>query len=133
MNMTDTTRDAKTAQDIKELEERRRVAMLAADVATLDKLFAEQMVYTHSNAATDNKAEYLDKLGQRHFDYRELAFLDQDIRLAGDAALVTGRMTGEVVIAGALRKLNGQTTVVWIKQDAGWQLLAFQSTPIPAV
>jgi hypothetical protein len=37
-----------------------------------------------------------------------------------------------VVIAGVLRKLNGQTTVVWIKQDAGWQLLAFQSTPIPA-
>jgi hypothetical protein len=31
MNMTDTTRDAKTAQDIKDLEERRRIAMLAAD------------------------------------------------------------------------------------------------------
>ncbi|WP_457488142.1 nuclear transport factor 2 family protein [Tardiphaga sp. P5_C10] len=131
--MIDTAARTKVIADIKELEERRRVAMLAADVATLDKLFAEQMVYTHSNAATDNKAEYLDKLGERHFDYRKLAFLDQEIRLAGDAALVTGRMTGEVVIAGALRKLNGQTTVVWIKQDARWQLLAFQSTPIPAV
>jgi ketosteroid isomerase-like protein len=131
--MIDTTADTKAALDIRELEERRRIAMLAADVGTLDRLFAAQMAYTHSNAAIDNKAEYLDKLGNGHFDYRELAFLDQDIRLAGDAALVTGRMTGEVVIAGAVRKLNARTTVVWIRQDDRWQLLAFQSTPFPAV
>jgi len=132
MSMIDTALRTEVIADIQALEERRRIAMLAADVATLDKLFAEQMVYTHSNAATNNKAEYLDKLGTRHFDYRELAFLDQEIRLAGDTTLVTGRMSGEVIIAGVSRKLNGQTTVVWIKQGAGWQLLAFQSTPIPA-
>jgi uncharacterized protein (TIGR02246 family) len=131
--MTDATADTKAAHDIRELEERRRVAMLAGDAATLDALFAEQMAYTHSNAATDTKAEYLDKLGKGHFDYRELAFLDQDIRLAGDAALVTGRMTGEVIIAGAVRKLNARTTVVWIRQDGRWQLLAFQSTPLPGI
>lgn len=130
--MTDTNADAKVAHDIKELEERRRIAMLAGDVATLDELFAEQMAYTHSSASIDTKAEYLDKLTNGHFDYRELAFLDQIIRLAGDAALVTGRMIGEVVIAGAMRKLNAQTTVVWIRQDGHWRLLAFQSTPFPA-
>ncbi len=63
---------------------------------------------------------------------RELNFLDQDIRITGDAALITGRMTGDVVIAGQLRKLNSRTTVVWVRQSGRWQMLTFQSTPIPA-
>jgi ketosteroid isomerase-like protein len=118
-------------QTITELEERRRLAMIARDLATLDALFADQMAYTHSSATVDNKAEYLEKLGNGYFDYRELSFLDLDIRVAGDAALVTGRMTGEVVINGAMRKLNGRTTVVWIRQQDDWRMLAFQSTPFP--
>jgi ketosteroid isomerase-like protein len=120
-------------QEIKELEERRRVAMLAVDVATLDSLYAEQLAYTHSNAEVDSKASYLEKLGDRHFDYRALAFLDQDVRIIGDVALVTGRMTGDVIIAGTAKKLNSQTTVVWVRQYARWKLLSFQSTPFPAV
>lgn len=120
-------------QEIKELEERRRVAMLAVDVATLDSLCAEQLAYTHSNAEVDSKASYLDKLGDRYFDYRALAFLDQDVRIIGDVALVTGRMTGDVIIAGTPKKLNSQTTVVWVRQYARWKLLSFQSTPFPAV
>jgi hypothetical protein len=122
-----------TMGDIRKLEERRRVAMLAADVVVLGEMFAEQMAYTHSNAEVDNRAEYLEKLGNGHFDYRELSFLDQDIRIAGETVLITGRMVGEVIIGGSLRKLNGQTTVIWIRQDGHWQLLAFQSTTFPVV
>jgi hypothetical protein len=100
---------------IENLEERRRKAMLAADLATLDDMFAEDLSYTHSNAVMERKSLYLERLGAKHYDYRELNFLDQDIRMVGEAALVTGRMTGEVLIAGQLRKLNSLTTVVWIR------------------
>jgi ketosteroid isomerase-like protein len=41
-------------------------------------------------------------------------------------------MTGEVTIDGQLRKLNSRTTVVWIRHDDRWQMLTFQSTPIPS-
>ena len=116
---------------ITELEEHRRKAMLAADVAVLDDMFVDDLSYTHSNAVSERKALYIERLAAKHYDYRELNFLDQDIRLVGDAALITGDMTGEVVIAGQLRKLNARTTVVWIKRDGRWQMLTFQSTPIP--
>lgn len=120
-----------TIQDIRDLEERRRVAMIAVDLTTLDQLFSDVMAYTHSSASVDTKAEYLEKLGNGYFDYRELTFADLQIRLAGDAALVTGRMTGDVMLAGVMKKLHGQMTVVWIKQDGRWQMLSFQSTPFP--
>ena len=118
---------------IAELEERRRQAMLAADVAVLDAMFVDDLSYTHSNAVSERKALYLERLAAKHYDYRELNFLDQDIRMVGDAALITGHMTGEVVIAGQSRKLNARTTVVWIRRDDRWQMLTFQSTPLPAV
>ena len=118
---------------IAELDERRRQAMLAADVAVLDAMFVDDLSYTHSNAVSERKALYLERLAAKHYDYRELNFLDQDIRTVGDAALVTGHMTGEVVIAGQSRKLNARTTVVWIRRDGRWQMLTFQSTPLPAV
>jgi ketosteroid isomerase-like protein len=116
---------------IENLEERRRKAMLAGDLATLDDMFAEDLSYTHSNAVMERKSLYLERLGAKHYDYRELNFLDQDIRMVGEAALVTGRMTGEVLIAGQLRKLNSLTTVVWIRIAGRWQMLTFQSTSTP--
>jgi hypothetical protein len=118
---------------ITELEERRRRAMLDADVSVLDDMFVDDLSYTHSNAVMERKVLYLERLAAKHYDYRELNFLDQDIRITGNAALITGRMTGEVVIAGQLRQLNSRTTVVWIRRDTCWQMLTFQSTPIPAV
>jgi ketosteroid isomerase-like protein len=130
MSMIDTTLRTKVIADIKELEERRRVAMLRSDVPELEELFAEELVYTHSNAEVDTMAEYIAKLDNHYYRYDELDFLDQDIRIVGQAALVTGRMTGEVMIAGQLRKLNSRTTVVWIRRDDRWQMLTFQSTPI---
>jgi uncharacterized protein (TIGR02246 family) len=117
---------------IAELEERRRKAMLGADIAVLDEMFVDDLSYTHSNAVMERKALYLERLAAKHYDYRELNFLDQDIRVTGDAALITGRMNGEVVIAGQVRQLNSRTTVVWIRRDGRWRMLTFQSTPIPA-
>lgn len=119
-------------ETIERLEEQRRRAMLDADVTVLSDMFVDDLSYTHSNAVTERKALYLERLAARHYDYRELNFIDQDIRVIGDAALITGRMTGEVLIAGQLRKLNSRTTVVWIRRDGRWQMLTFQSTPIPA-
>jgi uncharacterized protein (TIGR02246 family) len=119
-------------EQIAELEERRRKAMLDADIAVLDEMFADDLSYTHSNAVMERKALYLERLAAKHYDYRELNFLDQDIRVTGDAALITGRMTGEVVIAGQFRQLNSRTTVVWTRQHGRWRMLTFQSTPLPA-
>jgi uncharacterized protein (TIGR02246 family) len=119
-------------ETIEKLEEQRRKAMLDGDVAVLGELFADDLSYTHSNAVAERKALYLERIAAKHYDYRELDFPDAEIRVVGDTALITGRITGEVLVAGQLRKLNSRTTVVWIRQSGGWKLLAFQSTPIPA-
>lgn len=55
------------------LEERRRRAMLAADLDELDTLLSDDLVYVHSSAAVDGKVSYLEKLRDRMIVYRDLA------------------------------------------------------------
>ena len=96
----------------------------------LETLFAEELAYTHSNAEVDTMAEYVAKLNNHYYRYHDLNFLDQDIRIAGHSAC-DGPHDGGVSIDGQLRKLNSRTTVVWIHRDGRWQVLTFQSTPMP--
>ena len=80
--MTDTN-------DILELDDRRFKATIAADIAALGDLFAEDLVYTHSNGFVDSKQSYLDAIAAKKFDYEDVRRFDQHVRLHGDTALVT--------------------------------------------
>ena len=49
-----------TAQDIRNLEDRRYKAMVGADKSALNELLADDLIYTHSNAVIDTKQSYID-------------------------------------------------------------------------
>lgn len=60
------------AAAIRALEEKRFQAMRDADIATLDALLSDRLLYTHSNASVDTKQSYLDKVKSKYFDYLEI-------------------------------------------------------------
>ncbi len=91
--------DAAT-NEIKALEDRRYQAMLEGDTATLDALCSGDLIYTHSKGDHDDKQSYLHKVGSRHFTYLEITHPADRILVADGAALVTGRMTAKVSVAG---------------------------------
>src|SRR5579863_9795884 len=99
------TTDEDVARQISALEARRYEAVTAADVATLEGLFAADLVYTHSDATADSKQSYLEKLATGHFKYGPISHPEHSILVHGDSALVFGDMRGEVRIAGQLRVL----------------------------
>ncbi len=120
-----------TVKHITELEARRYQAMSDADTGTLAGLFAPELVYTHSDASTDSRDSYLEKLRSGHFDYGPLEHPTHSIVVRGDCALVLGDMRGEVIIGGQLRVLNSKALSVWVRAGDGWQLIAFQPTKYP--
>ncbi len=127
-----TADDLATAKQISELEARRYQAMTDADTALLAELFAPDLVYTHSDASTDTRQGYLDKLASGELDYGPLEHPETSILTRGDCALVLGDMRGEVLIGGQLRVLNSKTLSVWVRAGGSWQLIAFQPTKYPA-
>src|ERR1700735_4309012 len=47
-------------------------AILAVDMAVLDELCSDDLIYTHSKADYDDKRSYLHKVGSRYFIYLEI-------------------------------------------------------------
>ena len=59
-------------EEIKALEDKRYRAMIAGDVAVLDDLCSDDLIYTHSKADYDDKQSYLHKVGTPYFTYLEI-------------------------------------------------------------
>ena len=116
---------------IRELESRRFRAMIEADAAALESLLADGMVYTHSSATTDGKASYIAGVKSKKWQYRQIDRPIEDIQVHGDTAVVTGQVRIDILIDGKPKVMNSRYTDVWVKGAKGWQMVAWQSTPIP--
>jgi ketosteroid isomerase-like protein len=117
---------------IRQLEDRRYRAMCEGDARALDELLADSLVYTHSYGAADGKASYLDGVRSGRWHYRRIERPIEDIQVHGDCAVVTGQVRIELLADGQEKTLNSRYTNVWVKGPKGWQMVAWQSTPIPA-
>ena len=123
---------ADTTQTIRSLEDRRYRAMCEADARTLDELLADSLVYTHSYGGADSKASYLEGIRGKKWVYRKVERPKENIQVHGDCAVVTGQVKIELMAEGKPKTLNSAYTNVWIKGPKGWQMVAWQSTPLPA-
>lgn len=117
---------------LNQADDERCKAMLAGDLEALDRLLADELVYTHSSASVDNKSQYIEALRNRKTKY--VAIERSNIRSSfyGDIALMHGQARIEVIVNGTHKNLNNLFQTVWINRDGRWQLLAWASTVIPA-
>jgi ketosteroid isomerase-like protein len=125
------TADDDVAKQISALEARRYQAMTDGDVDTLAELFSPGLLYSHSDATTDSKQSYLDRLASGYFDYGPMEHPEHSVLVRGDCAVVLHDMRGEVLVEGKTRVLNSRALDVWVKDGERWLLLAFQPTKYP--
>jgi ketosteroid isomerase-like protein len=119
--------------EIRKLEDQRFQAMIDGDFDTLEKLLGDHLVYTHSTSQSDNRAEYMALCKKGVFKYLKIERPVENIQVYGDnTVVVTGHIKIDAVIEGKPKLLNSRYTDVWIKGPNGWQMVVWQSTPIPA-
>ena len=112
-------------------EDRRYRAMLDADLATLDRLCADDLSYAHSSGVRDTKAEYLAKVASGYYVYRRIDHPVERVAVVGDTAVVVGRMTADLVVDGAEKTIDNLALAVWVRAGAEWRLLAYAPTRLP--
>jgi len=102
-----------------------RAAMLAGDLAALDRLLDDELVFTDQAGRTLGKADDLSAYRSGLLRLSRADILDRAIRMAGDdAAVVTlraelaGRWDGTPFTAAF------RYTRMWRRTDAGWRMLA---------
>jgi ketosteroid isomerase-like protein len=118
--------------EIKKLEDQRFQAMIDGDFATLDKLLGDHLTYTHSTAQADTREQYIALCKKGVFKYLKIERPIEHMQVYGDTVVVTGHARMDAVIEGKPKLLNSRYTNVWIKGAKGWQMVVWQSTPIPA-
>jgi ketosteroid isomerase-like protein len=113
---------------IQQVEALRYRAMVTGDLDVLDRLLADDLVYTHSYGGVDDKETFLAKLDDGRVDYKRLAVDGVRIRVWEDAAVVTGGVRMVVAAGGEDHDLDARFTAVYRFTDDRWQLVAWQST-----
>jgi hypothetical protein len=117
---------------IEAADARRAQATLAKDRATLEQVLADELLYVHGSAVGEDKALYIDRVCSGHYDYKALTGLRRNFRIFGEVALVDGDVRIQVVTAGNPRDFVSRYLQVWVLRNGAWQMVSWQSTPVPA-
>lgn len=122
--------DQATRDEILGVEERRQRALLDVDLTTLDGLYDESLVHIHAPGVTHTKAQLLEHIATRQA-YLDMRRGELTIRLVGDVAIMTGRLTNRLGSEdGSERVVGGMVTQVLRRgEDGAWRFLSFQMTP----
>jgi ketosteroid isomerase-like protein len=126
-----TTSNADTIAQIEALDNQRTKSILSRDFKTLAALLGEDLRYIHSSAVQENKAEYLDKLTSGHYVYHGLDVQEREYRVLGDVVLVNGDLRIEVEVNGTRKVVLSRYLQVWARRASGWQMVSWQSVPVP--
>ena len=123
---------AELEEQIRNAEKGWSAAVVAGDHAALDHMYGDRLVYTHSTGIVENKSEYMARLRSGKQKYDAIDFDSMSIHTYGDAAVSAckARMRG----ASNGKPFNDTLllTHVWVKQNGRWQLVAHQTTKVPA-
>lgn len=128
LTLSVTMAQSKEEKEVLDRVEMWRKAVLTQDVKTLDKVFANEMTYGHSNGHLDTKSSFISTIRDKKEVYKELNLDDMTVSIVGNNALVRHKMTGSVDLAdGTVSKPNLGVLQVWNKTKNGWQLLGRQA------
>ena len=117
---------------VRAAHDRRMALTIAADVPALGAMMTDDLTYTHSNAATETKAEFLAGLKSGKYLYREITPKDRKVRVHGDAAIVSGPAHVVIEPGGQRTEIDLYFTELYVKQGGQWKMALWQSTRIPA-
>ena len=122
------------AQQIDALERQRFNAQVSKDFAFLEKVFADDLIYTHSSGKVDNKTNYINSIREGKSVYEKIDVENISVRSYSNDQ--TAAVNGTVLINlgaadGKPNIVHLRYAVLYVKDPKkGWQLVSWQSTKI---
>jgi ketosteroid isomerase-like protein len=114
-----------------DLDRKRMHAMAAKDLATLNAVLADDLIYTHSSARLDTKQSLIGNMQSGATVYTSVEPSDVTAQNLGDAVVLTGIARIKVVSNGKPNAFAVRFTDVYAKRGGHWQMVTWQSTRLP--
>ena len=122
---------AGNAQTIIDLDRKRMQAMAAKDIATLDALIADDLIYTHSSARIDTKQSLIGAMQSGATVYTGVEPSDVKAQDFGDVVVLTGTAQIKVTSNGTPNAFAVRFIDVYARRAGKWQMVTWQSTRLP--
>jgi ketosteroid isomerase-like protein len=122
---------AANGQHIIDLDRQRMEAMGKKDIATLNGLLSDDLVYTHSSARLDTKQSLIGAMESGATVYTAVEPYDVKAQDLGNAVVLTGAARISVTSKGNPINFSVRFTDVYVNKGGQWQMVAWQSTRLP--
>lgn len=120
----------KVEQTVLKAEQEWEDALVKSDIAGLERIYADELNYTHSNGSVDTKKSYIDKIRSGQTKYESMKREDIVVRVYGNTALVTCHWLVNVTSEGRKINTDARYLHVYVKKGSRWQLVSHQATRI---
>lgn len=122
---------AGNAQMIIDLDKKRMDATGQKDIATLNELIADDLIYTHSSARTDTKQSLIAAMQSGQTVYTSVVPSEVKAQDCGNAVVLTGTARISVLSNGKPNSFGVRFTDVYANRNGKWQMVVWQSTRLP--
>ena len=122
---------AVTEADVLRADDRRFEAMRRGDWAALDATLADDLIYVHSTARQESKAEHIANLRAGKPHYRGIAPRERRARVHGNVGIVNGVSEMHVERDGKESSFTVRYLAVYVGTGDHWRMIAWQSTRVP--
>src|SRR5712664_462759 len=117
------------AQQVRQLNDDWVKAMMRGDSATLDRIMADDFIFTYPLEG-DDKAQFIADVTSGDLKIEHISREQTSVRVFGSTAVLTARDSATWLYHG--RELSGQYKIIQVfaERNGQWQLCAFQACPM---
>lgn len=118
-------------EEVRAAEKSWSEAVKTRDLATLEKIFSEDLIYAHSTGNIETRDEYLARLKSGKQRYDTMTYEKTKVTVHGSSVVLHAvtRFTGK----NDSGDFNDHLMMIhfWVKKGNQWRLVAHQTTRIP--
>jgi ketosteroid isomerase-like protein len=120
----------KATDEVLKADDERNEALQKGDVAALERIYSDDLVYANATGALLTKTQHLDDLKAKTLHF--ISFKHEDVKATvhGDTGLVTGISKSEVEYKGSISKSHRRFLNVFSKRDGRWLCVGHFETNI---
>jgi hypothetical protein len=120
------------ARAILDADAARRRAMVGGDIAALERLIADGLIYTHSTGHIDDRDSYLAPQRSRELTYRSIEISEARVTVNGDTGWIVAQARTHLTRAGKENFNHVQFLAVWVLDGGAWKMAAYNAMRIQA-